>query len=56
VKGIPAFPVLIFLLFGSPALADFAKGLDAVMRGDYATAMKQFKPLAEWGDVDAQFN
>jgi len=55
-KGIPAFPVLIFLLFSTPALADFAKGLDAVMRGDYATAKKQFKPLAERGMVDAQFN
>ena len=38
-----AFPVLLFLLFSTPALADFAKGLDASMRGDYAIAIQIVK-------------
>ncbi len=28
---------------------DFADGLAAVERGDYATALRQFRPLAERG-------
>ena len=36
--------------------ADSMKGLDAVMEGDFVTALKEFKPLAEQGDVRAQFN
>ena len=35
--------------------ADFQKGLDAAQRGDYATALKEWIPLAEQGDADAQF-
>jgi len=49
------FPVLL-LLFGTPASADFQKGLDASNRGDYATALKEWEPLAEQGDADAQSN
>jgi hypothetical protein len=33
--------ILSILLFCAPAFADFAKGLDAAQRGDYATAMKE---------------
>ena len=36
--------------------ADFDKGLDAYDRGDYATALREFKPLAEKGDAYAQYN
>jgi uncharacterized protein len=36
--------------------ADFQKGWDAVQRGDYATALKEWTPLAEQGDADAQYN
>ena len=36
--------------------ADFDKGLDAYDRGDYATALREFKPLAEQGNAAAQFN
>ena len=36
--------------------ADFDKGLDAYDRGDYATALREFKPLAEQGDAYAQYN
>lgn len=36
--------------------ADYQKGLDAAKRGDYATALKEWKPLAEQGETAAQFN
>ena len=36
--------------------ADFQKGLDATKRGDYATALREWKPLAKQGDADAQVN
>ena len=51
-------PVLFLtLLVGNPAFsADFQKGVDAYDRGDYATALREWKPLAEQGNADAQFN
>jgi len=50
--------VFILLLLFWPALvhADFQAGKDAFYRGDYATALKEWQPLAEQGDADAQFN
>ena len=36
--------------------ADFQKGVDAYNRGDYATALREWKPLAQQGHADAQFN
>jgi TPR repeat protein len=42
------------LSLGTPAYADLEKGWDAYTRGDYATAFKEWKPLAEQGDPDAQ--
>ena len=49
-------PVLLFsLLLGTPSYsADFNKGWNAYNSGDYATALKEWKPLAEQGDVEAQ--
>lgn len=48
--------VLIFLI-GRPAFsADLQKGLDAAERGDFASALKEWKPLAEQRDADAQYN
>ena len=38
-----------------PAWADFQAGLDAYKRGDYATALREWRPLAEQGDASAQF-
>ena len=35
--------------------ADFNKGLDAYLKGDYTTALTEFKPLAEGGDKDSQY-
>ena len=55
-KGSLAFHILLLLLFGTAVNAHFATGLEAYNSGDYATAMKEWKPLAEKGMVDAQFN
>jgi TPR repeat protein len=51
-------PVLLLtLLVGNPAFsADYQKGLDAYQRGDYATALREWKPLAEQGNASAQYN
>jgi len=50
-------PLLVGLLM-VPGLswADFEAGLDAYERGDYDTALKEWRPLADQGDVKAQFN
>ncbi len=37
---------LVFML-ATPAWADYQEGLDAYTRGDYDTALKEFRPLAE---------
>lgn len=55
-KEFLAYPVLLTLLFGTPAFADYQKGLDAASRGDFATAFKEWKPLADQGDANAQDN
>ncbi len=36
--------------------ADYQKGKTAYNRGDYSTALLEFRPLAEQGHVDAQFH
>ena len=36
--------------------ADFQNGMDAAQRGDFATALKEWKPLAEQGDAHTQYN
>ena len=38
------------------AAQDFDRGLEAYEVGDYATALEEFKPLAEQGDIKAQAN
>jgi len=37
-------------------MSSYQKGLDAYERGDYDTALKEFRPLAEQGDPLAQAN
>jgi len=51
-------PVLLLtLLVGNPAFsADYQKGLTAAQRGDFATALREWKPLAKQGYAPAQFN
>ena len=49
--------VALSLLVSFPSWsADFDKGLAAYERGDYATALREWHPLAEQGDAGAQFN
>jgi len=52
---------ILLLLLASPAWADsarekFQRGWDAYHRGDYATALKEWRPLAVQGDAHAQHN
>ena len=49
-------PALLFSLFlGTPShSADFDKGLTAAQNGDFATASKEWEPLAEQGLAKAQ--
>ena len=42
--------------FAAAAKADFQSGVDAIKKGDYATALREFKPLAEQGMAAAQTN
>ncbi len=52
-----AVVLVLALALPAPVLAaDFEAGLDAANRGDYATALKEWRPLAEQGDADAQFH
>ena len=46
---------LVFML-AAPTRADFQAGVEAYKRGDYDTALKEFRPLAEQGDAFVQFN
>ena len=51
-------PVLLLtLLVGTPAFsADYKKGYAAYQSGDYATALREWTPLAKQGDAVAQYN
>jgi len=49
--------IAIFATSMTASLAqDFQKGLDAAQSGDFATALREWKPLAEQGYAAAQFN
>jgi TPR repeat protein len=41
---------------GNSESADLLKGLTAAQSGDFATALREWTPLAKQGDADAQFN
>ncbi len=45
---------LAFVCLATAALADFAQGRAAYLRGDYGTALQQFRPLATAGNPAAQ--
>jgi len=50
---------ILFVLLGlaGPAVAGpLEEGVEAVVRGDYATALQLLRPLAEKGDPEAQIN
>ncbi len=49
----------IAVLLGSAGVswsADFQKGLNAYQSGDYATALREWTPLAKQGHAKSQFN
>ena len=46
--------VISFMAFAPLAAQDFDKGFDAYSAGDYQTALREWRPLAEQGDADAQ--
>ena len=54
-KRVTAFAVLLVVL-AAPAWAGWDEGVAAYNRGDYVTAFREMKPLAEQGDADAQYN
>ena len=54
---IPTICLTLTILLGSVGLsasADYQKGETAYSSGDYATAVREWKPLAEQGDALAQ--
>ena len=51
-----ACSLVVFLAIVIPAAADFPAGLAAYSHGDYATALKEWQPVAEAGDPNAQYN
>ncbi len=52
-----AVVLVLALALSAPVLAaDFEAGVEAYKRGDHATALKEWRPLAEQGVADAQFN
>ena len=49
----------IAVLLGSAGVswsADYQKGLTAAQSGDFATALREWTPLADKGNADAQYN
>jgi TPR repeat protein len=47
---------LICLVSGLPVRADFKDGMAAYRRGDFERALREWRPLADAGGVEAQFN
>ncbi len=46
----------LLIAFMATAQAEFQEGVAAYERGDYATALREFRPLARQGDASAQYN
>jgi TPR repeat protein len=56
-RSLHLLPLTILAILLTPlAHADFQAGVDAYDRKDYATAFKEWQPLAEEGDALAQYN
>ena len=47
---------LSLLAFSTSLHAGYNEGVDAYQKKDYASAMAEWKPVAEKGDLDAQYN
>ena len=52
----PLLPVFLSVIMMGSVHADFNDGWDAYTNGDFKTASKEWKPLAEKGDAKAQSN
>ena len=50
------FLTLSLVTISISSAADFATGLKAYQKGDYVTAAKEWRPLADQGDPAVQFN
>ncbi len=50
------FILALVLILSLPSYAGFYEGFNAYNKGDYATALSEFRLLAEQGDADAQYN
>jgi len=49
--------IALALLFSTVGWsADFQKGLEAYVKGDYRTALREWRPLAEQGHASAQYS
>lgn len=55
-SGACAVAIAALLISGPMARADVKTGVDAWAQGDFAKAVAEWRPLAEGGDADAQFN
>jgi len=55
-KVVARLTLLLLLGSGMSVAADFNKGLAAAQSGDFKTALTEWIPLAEQGDVSAQHN
>ena len=47
---------VLLVSVGNSESADFQKGFAAYNSGDYATALREWEPLAQQGDANAQSN
>jgi TPR repeat protein len=55
IKLLRTIPFLLCTAVAAPVMAqDFDKGSEAYFAGDYATALQEWRPLAEQGDAEAQ--
>ena len=50
------FTYALCMLLALPAVADFKAGMEAFEQGDFATALREWRPVAEQGLVEAQYN
>ena len=56
-KLLLTFLIILFTLTSNAVWsADYNIGWNAYEGGDYATALREFKPLAEQGDISSQNN
>ena len=56
-KSFPAIALLLALCLAAPVMAGPLEDADAAYyKGDYTTALRLYRPLADKGNVDAQHN